>query len=194
VATLLEEVDELSILSQPDCTSAWREAVRAVDGRSGRATHNVIIDIADPIAHAILADPRVAVVDEFLSGSEKSVETGANTIFPARFYRHYGAPALGAAFLRQYSRKGPATRPLVRLLFCVPHYNASKWVHSGPRRGEAIASPYLAAGSGIHRRARFVSRPKMTDPGSSHGKPGAPVVLFRMTVSRGGEPNVIGDQ
>lgn len=83
----------LPIPSQPDCASAWREAVRAVDDRPGHAAYNVIIDIADPIANATLANPRVAVVDEFLSGYEKSVEAVANTIFPAGLYRRYGAPA-----------------------------------------------------------------------------------------------------
>jgi hypothetical protein len=51
----------LPIPSQPDCASAWREAVRAVDGRPGHAAYNVIIDIADPIAHATLANPGIAV-------------------------------------------------------------------------------------------------------------------------------------
>ncbi len=83
----------LPIPSQHDCASAWREAVRAVDGRPSHSAYNVIIDISDPIAHATLADARVAVVDEFLSGYEKSVETVANTIFPAALYRRYGAPA-----------------------------------------------------------------------------------------------------
>ena len=88
----------LPVPPQPDCASAWREAVRAVDGQPGRAAYNVIIDIADPTAHANLADPRVAVVDEFLSDCEKSVETVANTIFPAGLYRRYGAPAFFDVF------------------------------------------------------------------------------------------------
>lgn len=83
----------LPIPSQHDCASAWREAVRAVDCQQGHAAYNVIIDVADPIAHATLADPRIAVVDDFLSPYEKSVETVANTIFPAGLYRRYGAPA-----------------------------------------------------------------------------------------------------
>jgi hypothetical protein len=88
----------LPIPPQPDCASAWREAVRAVDGRPGHSTYNAIIDVADPIANATLADARIAVVDEFLSDREKSVETVANTIFPAGLYRRYGAPAFFDVF------------------------------------------------------------------------------------------------
>jgi len=95
----------LPIPSQPDCASAWREAVRAVDDRPGHAAYNVIIDIADPIAHATLANPRVAVVDEFLSDCEKSVETVANTIFPAGLYHRYGAPAFFDAFRDKILKK-----------------------------------------------------------------------------------------
>lgn len=82
----------LPIPPQPDCASAWREAVRVVDGQPGHSAYNVIIDIADPTANAALSNPGVAVVDEFLADCEKSVETVANTIFPAGLYRRYGAP------------------------------------------------------------------------------------------------------
>lgn len=84
----------LPVPSQRDCPSAWREAVRAVDEQPSRSAYNVIIDITEPIAHATLADARVAVVDEFLSDCDESVETVANTIFPAALYRRYGAPAI----------------------------------------------------------------------------------------------------
>ncbi len=88
----------LPVPPQPDCASAWREAVRAVDAQPGRATYNVIIDVTDPVANATRQDPRVAVVDDFLSGCDKSVETVANTIFPARLYYRYGAPAFFDVF------------------------------------------------------------------------------------------------
>jgi hypothetical protein len=82
----------LPVPSQPDCASAWREAVRAVDREPGHRAHNVIIDVVNPTANTARQDPRVAVVDTFLSDLDKSVEAVANTIFPAALYRRHGAP------------------------------------------------------------------------------------------------------
>jgi hypothetical protein len=88
----------LPVPSQPDCVSAWREAVRAVDRGHGHAAHNVIIDIIDPMANTTRQDPRVAVLDDLLSSYDKSVEAVANTIFPEALYRRHGAPALFDVF------------------------------------------------------------------------------------------------
>lgn len=83
----------LPVPPQPDCVSAWREAVRLVDGAAGHQAYNVIIDVADPSARANLADPVVAEVDAFLAGrGKKPIETVANTIFPAALYHRHGAP------------------------------------------------------------------------------------------------------
>ncbi len=95
----------LPIPTQPDCATAWREAVRTVDGRPGHTAYNVIIDIADPVANAHLGNPRVAVVNDFLSGFDKSVETVANTIFPAALYRQYGAPEFFDVFRDKVLKK-----------------------------------------------------------------------------------------
>jgi hypothetical protein len=95
----------LPIPSQHDCASAWREAVRAVDRQQGHTAYNVIIDVADPVANATLDDPRIVVIDEFLSPYEKSVDTVANTIFPAGLYRRYGAPAFFDVFLDNVLKK-----------------------------------------------------------------------------------------
>jgi hypothetical protein len=95
----------LPIPPQPDCATAWREAVRAVDGRQGHSAYNVIIDVVDPLAKATPENPQVAVVDEFLSDFEKSVETVANTIFPAGLYRRYGAPAFFDVFQDKILKK-----------------------------------------------------------------------------------------
>src|SRR5271163_431182 len=95
----------LPIAPQPDCASAWREAVRAVDTQTGHAAYNVIIDVADPTAKATRQDPRVAVVDDFLSERQKSVETIANTIFPAGLYYRYGAPAFFEIFQEKVLKK-----------------------------------------------------------------------------------------
>jgi hypothetical protein len=88
----------LAVPPQPDCGTAWREAVRAVDARPGHCAYNVIMDIANPTANTSHEDPGVAVVNEFLEGYAKSVETIANTIFPAALYRRYGAPAFFEVF------------------------------------------------------------------------------------------------
>lgn len=88
----------LPIPPQPDCASAWREAVRLVDAKPDHEGYNVIIDVTDPTARASRQDARVAVVDEFLVGCGKSVETVANTIFPAGLYAVHGAPAFFDVF------------------------------------------------------------------------------------------------
>jgi hypothetical protein len=79
--------------------------VRAVDSQQGHSAYNVIIDVADPTADATLEDRRIAVVDEFLSSCDKSVETVANTIFPAGLYRRYGAPAFFGVFSENVLKK-----------------------------------------------------------------------------------------
>lgn len=88
----------LPVKTQPDCASAWREAVRAVDNMPGRSAYNVIIDVSDPTAGATRRDPRVAVVEKFLNSHEKSVETVANTLFPSALYRCHGAPEFFCVF------------------------------------------------------------------------------------------------
>lgn len=83
----------LPVPSQPDCVTAWREAVRLVDAQPKHEAYNVIVDVANPIARSTLDDPVVATVSDFLQGhGEKPIEAIANTIFPAALYRRYGAP------------------------------------------------------------------------------------------------------
>jgi hypothetical protein len=81
----------LAVPPQPDCATAWLEAVKLVDGQTGHEAHNVMIDIANPTAGATLANPVVACVNDFLLAREKSVECIANTIFPQALYQRYGA-------------------------------------------------------------------------------------------------------
>jgi hypothetical protein len=88
----------LPVPSQPDCATAWREAVRLVDGAPGHEAYNVVIDVADPTVNATRTHPGVAVVDDFLTARDKSVETVANTIFPAALYHRHGAPAFFDVF------------------------------------------------------------------------------------------------
>ncbi|MDB5610698.1 MAG: hypothetical protein JWP25_7598 [Bradyrhizobium sp.] len=88
----------LPVPPQRDCASAWREAVRAVDAQAGHSAYNVILDIADPTLDATRRNPRIAIVDDFLNGFDKSIETVANTIMPAGLYHRYGAPAFFDVF------------------------------------------------------------------------------------------------
>jgi len=91
----------LPVPSQPDCASAWREAVRAVDARPGHAAYNVIVDVADPTMGSSVAHPGVAAVDAFLSNYAKPIETVANTIFPASLYLRHGAPEFFDVFSKR---------------------------------------------------------------------------------------------
>lgn len=95
----------LPIPPQPDCASAWREAVRSVDAQPGHSAYNVIIDVVNPVINATRQDARIAVVDDFLTASDKSVETVANTIFPASLYYRYGVPAFFDVFLNNVLKK-----------------------------------------------------------------------------------------
>jgi hypothetical protein len=88
----------LPIQSQPDCAAAWRAAVAGVDAQYGDSAYNVVIDVTNPLAGGGLDDPRVAVVEAFLQGFGKSVETIANTIFPSALYYRHGAPAFFDTF------------------------------------------------------------------------------------------------
>ncbi len=76
--------------SQPDCASAWLEAVKMVNSQPGHEAVNVVIDVENPTAGATLANPIVARVNDFLVARDKSVETIANTIFPQGLYYRYG--------------------------------------------------------------------------------------------------------
>lgn len=94
----------LPVPSQPDCASAWLEAVKLVDsqhGHQGQPAHqamNVILDVADPTAAATLAHPVVSQVNDFLMARDKSVETVANTIFPNTLYARHGNPGFIGLF------------------------------------------------------------------------------------------------
>lgn len=99
-----------SIRKQPDCVSAWREAVRLVEAQPHHQAHNVLIDIADPLARGTVSDPVVSEVDAFLRSRDvKPIETVANTIFPYSLYRRYGAPIFFDRFTKNVLPK--ARRP-----------------------------------------------------------------------------------
>jgi len=88
----------LPVPSQSDCATAWREAVRLVDGALRHEAYNVVIDVVDPTINTTRAQLGVAIVDDFLRARGKSVETVANTIFPASLYHRHGAPTFFDVF------------------------------------------------------------------------------------------------
>jgi thymidylate synthase len=81
----------LPVPPQPDCAKAWLEAAQRVDAQPGHEAHNVLIDVANPMAGATLANPIVARVNDFLMAREKSIECIANTIFPQALYERHGS-------------------------------------------------------------------------------------------------------
>jgi hypothetical protein len=88
----------LPIPPQPDCASAWLEAIKRVNAQPDHEAHNVVIDVTDPTAGASPLHPIVARVNDLLVTHEKSVEGIANTIFPWALYERYRMPAFIEAF------------------------------------------------------------------------------------------------
>ena len=77
----------LAVPPQPDCVSAWRQALRLVDAQPGHEAYNVIIDVANPVGRSTMADPVVAAASAFLeSHGEKPIETIAMASFNYRIY------------------------------------------------------------------------------------------------------------
>lgn len=122
----------LPVPSQPDCLSAWREAVRLVDAEPRHQAYNVIIDVANPIARASMADPGVAVVSEFLAEHDKKpVETVSNTIFPAGLYNRFGAPEF-------FNRFKDDVLPKVRRSGCWSGYYFERMMDMPQADGSAV--------------------------------------------------------
>src|SRR5258708_1012960 len=79
----------LPIDPQPTNAQAWLLAATAVQAAGGEA-HNVVIDIADPVALVGSDDAIISTVDQFLRSHNRNTISGvANTIFPqATLARH----------------------------------------------------------------------------------------------------------
>ncbi len=88
----------LPVPPQPDCARAWREAVRAVDAEPGHEAVQCDYRCRRSNRQRHAQDARIEIVDAFLSGYDKSMETVANTIFPTGLYHRYGAPAFFDVF------------------------------------------------------------------------------------------------
>ena len=89
----------------PNCTVAWREAVRYVDAQPGHQAFDVAFSIADPVVGLSKSNIRMAIVNDFLVEHAKPLRTVANTIFPQSLYLRYGAPDFFDVFNKQIINK-----------------------------------------------------------------------------------------
>lgn len=95
----------LPIPTQQTPAAAWLEAVAAVNSEAGHETHNVIIDVAEPLTQSA-ADRRVLdIADRFLrTHGALPLQSVANTVFPQELYRRHGEPALYDVYGDVYER------------------------------------------------------------------------------------------
>lgn len=78
---------------QPSNVQGWLNAALTVQERGGEA-HNVVIDIANPLAESDTDAVIIREVDAFLRGHHRNSLSGvANTIFPQSTYDRHGAEA-----------------------------------------------------------------------------------------------------
>src|SRR6185437_14422503 len=86
------------IPSQPTNAQAWLAAASAVQDAGGES-HNVVIDIADPLAVLGPDEAILATVDEFLRTHHVYPLSGvANTIFPQGLLDRHGADGLYSTY------------------------------------------------------------------------------------------------
>lgn len=80
----------LPIKTQPSNVQGWLAAASAVQANGGEA-HNVVIDIADPIAETATDAVIIREVDAFLRSHRRNTLSGvANTIFPQSILDRHG--------------------------------------------------------------------------------------------------------
>lgn len=95
----------LPIPTQQTYAAAWLEAAAAVNAAPGHETHNVVIDVADPLAQSDADARLIEIADGFLRGhGALPLQSVANTIFPQDLYRRHGAPAFYAVYGQVYER------------------------------------------------------------------------------------------
>lgn len=83
----------LPIDPQPTSVQGWLNAALTAQTRGGEA-HNVVIDIADPLAESETDAAIISEVDAFLRGHHRNSLSGvANTIFPQSTYDRHGPEA-----------------------------------------------------------------------------------------------------
>jgi thymidylate synthase len=100
----------LPIPPQPSNASAWLAAAAAVQAAGGEA-HNVIIDIANPVAEDATDTAIIEAVDTYLRDHNTyPVASVANTIFPEAMLRRHGAADVYDAYHRVLPRMKRITR------------------------------------------------------------------------------------
>src|SRR5712691_2953244 len=100
----------LPIPPQQGNARAWLAAVAAVQAKGGEA-HNVIIDIANPVAEDAADTAIIQAVDAYLRDHNTySVASVANTIFPEAILRRHWAADLYDAYHRVFPRMKRITR------------------------------------------------------------------------------------
>src|SRR5580700_4812135 len=95
---------------QPTNAQAWLAAASAVQDAGGEA-HNVVIDIADPLATMGPDDAIFTAVDQFLRKHRVNTVAGvANTIFPQGLLDRHGPAGLYDAYNEILPRMKQMTR------------------------------------------------------------------------------------
>ncbi|AHF87923.1 hypothetical protein RLEG3_06550 (plasmid) [Rhizobium leguminosarum bv. trifolii WSM1689] len=82
-------------IQKPTCVTAWLAASRAVYDLPHHESHNVVIDVEDPLAETPADRAAIDLLDHYLATfteNEFLVRTVANTIFPQALYEDHGSP------------------------------------------------------------------------------------------------------
>ncbi|MBD8689555.1 MULTISPECIES: hypothetical protein [unclassified Rhizobium] len=91
-------------IQKPTCATAWLAASQAVYGMKDHESHNVVIDVADPLAETPADKATVDLLDKYLASfteNEFLVRTVANTIFPQALYEDHGSPEFYDIYLNR---------------------------------------------------------------------------------------------
>ena len=92
----------LPVETHRTCAAAWLAAALVLSRRSRWSSHNVIVDVAEPLVETAQDSAVLRIVDSTLRGAPGAypLSSVANTIFPQQFYERHGIPAL----YEQYGR------------------------------------------------------------------------------------------